>query len=323
MIKNKTIIITGAAGFIGTHLTELLLKNNNFLLLIDNFNDYYSGKEEQLKEITKNYQNKKDFILFREDLTNKSLYKNMEYEIDYIFHLAAQAGVRYSIMHATEVSKNNIISTINIFEYALKIKTIEKIVYASSSSVYGNPIYTPVDEDHPKNPISPYAISKLCGEIYANYYYQEYNLPITSLRFYSVYGPRGRPDMAIRKFFNLMFKNKEISIYGTGEQLRDFTYISDIINGLILACERDASNGEIFNLGCSNPISINDLVNKMYKITNKQRKINYIDKQQGDVDITHSNINKAKNLLNYTPKIGIDEGLLSQYQWQIKILSKN
>jgi len=323
MIKNKTIIITGAAGFIGSHLTEVLLKNNNFLILIDNFNDYYSGKKEQLEEITKNYQNKKDFILFREDLTNKSLYKKVNYEIEYIFHIAAQAGVRYSINHAAEVSKNNIVSTLNIFEYALKINTIQKIVYASSSSVYGNPIYTPVDENHPKNPISPYAVSKLCGEIYANYYYQEYNLPITSLRFYTVYGPRGRPDMAIRKFFNLMLKNKEISIYGNGEQLRDFTYISDIINGLILACEKDASNGEIFNLGCSNPISINDLVKKMYKITNKLKKVKYIDKQQGDVDITYSNIEKARKILKFNPKVEIDEGLINQYQWQIKNLSKS
>ena len=316
-------MITGAAGFIGSHLTDVLLKNNNFLILIDNFNDYYSGKEEQLEEITKKYQNKKDFILFREDLTNKSLYKKVNYEIEYIFHLAAQAGVRYSINHAAEVSKNNIISTLNIFEYALKINTIQKIVYASSSSVYGNPIYTPVDENHPKNPISPYAVSKLCGEIYANYYYQEYNLPITSLRFYTVYGPRGRPDMAIRKFFNLMLKNKEISIYGNGEQLRDFTDISDIINGLILACEKDASNGEIFNLGCSNPISINDLVKKMYKITNKLKKVKYIDKQQGDVDITYSNIEKASKILKFNPKVEIDEGLINQYQWQIKNLSKS
>ena len=323
MIKNKTILITGAAGFIGSHLTEILLKNNNFLILIDNFNDYYLGKEEQLEEITKNYQNKKDFILFREDLTNKSFYKKINYEIEYIFHIAAQAGVRYSINHAAEVSKNNIISTLNIYEYALKINTIQKIVYASSSSVYGNPIYTPVDENHPKNPISPYAVSKLCGEIYANYYYQEYNLPITSLRFYTVYGPRGRPDMAIRKFFNLMLKNKEISIYGNGEQLRDFTYISDIINGLILACERDSSNGEIFNLGCSNPISINDLVKKMYRITNKPKKVKYIEKQQGDVDITHSNIDKARKILKFNPKVEIDEGLINQYQWQIKNLPKS
>ncbi|MFX1309097.1 MAG: GDP-mannose 4,6-dehydratase [Promethearchaeota archaeon] len=320
MIKNKNIIITGAAGFIGSHLTEKLLTHNNFLILIDNFNDYYLGKEEQLEAVTNNYQSKQDFVLVREDLTNKSFYDKIPYNIDYIFHLAAQAGVRYSINNASEISQNNILSTVNILEYALKKTNIQRVVYASSSSVYGNPIYTPCDEDHPKNPISPYSISKLCGEIYTNYYYREYNLPTTSLRFYTVYGPRGRPDMSIRKFFSLILKDKEILVYGNGEQLRDFTYISDIIDGLILACENDASNGEVFNLGCSNPISVNNLVKKIYKLTNKPEKVIYIDKQQGDVDVTYSNINKAKNLLNYAPKIDIDEGLANVYQWHIKKL---
>ncbi|MFX0039520.1 MAG: GDP-mannose 4,6-dehydratase [Promethearchaeota archaeon] len=322
MLKNKCIIITGAAGFIGSHLAETLLKNNNFLILIDNFNDYYLGKEERLAKILNNYQNNKDYIIIREDLTNNSFIGQINYEIDFIFHLAAQAGVRYSINKAADVAKNNIISTVNIFEYALKIDNIQKIVYASSSSVYGNPIYTPCDENHPKNPISPYAVSKLCGELYADYYYREYNLPITSLRFYTVYGPRGRPDMSITKFFNLMLNDQEISIYGDGQQLRDFTYISDIINGLILACEKDVSNGEIFNLGCSNPISVNELIEKMYNITSKPKKVKFVDKQQGDVDITYSNINKAKSLLNYNPEFDIERGLMNHYNWQIKEFSK-
>ncbi len=323
MLKNKNIIITGAAGFIGSHLTEILLKNGNFLILIDNFNKYYLGKEERLEKILENHQNKKDYIVIKEDLTNKSFSEKITYNIDYIFHLAAQAGVRYSINKAAEVTHNNIISTVNIFEFALKLDNIQKIAYASSSSVYGNPIYTPCDEEHPKTPISPYAVSKLCGEIYANYYFREYNLPITSLRFYTVYGPRGRPDMSIYKFFNLMLNDKEISIYGDGKQLRDFTYISDIINGLILACEKDVSNGEVFNLGCSNPINVNNLIEKMYEITNRPNRTKYIDKQQGDVDITYSNINKAKTLLNYVPKVDIEEGLMNQYQWQNKEISKH
>ncbi|MFX1494565.1 MAG: NAD-dependent epimerase/dehydratase family protein, partial [Promethearchaeota archaeon] len=219
--------------------------------------------------------------------------------------------------HPIEVARNNIISTANIFEFASKLDNISKIIYASSSSVYGNPLYTPSDESHPTNPISPYAMSKYIGEIYANYYYREYGLPITSLRFYTVYGPRGRPDMAVYKFFNLMFQDKEITIYGDGEQLRDFTYISDIINGLVLAGkEKKESKGEIFNLGYSNPININELVDKMYKIANKTKKIRYIQKQKGDVDITHSDINKAKNILNFQPKVDIKEGLIMQYQWQ-------
>ena len=316
MIKNKNILITGAAGFIGSNLLEKLLNEDNFILIIDNFNDYYSGKEEQLYKILENYSFKKDYDIIKGDLINKTIFQVINYEIDIIFHLAAQASVLYSIDNAIEISNNNINSTVNVYEYALN-QDVEKIIYASSSSVYGNPLYTPVDEDHPKNPISPYAVSKLCGEIYANYYYRQYHLPVIILRFYTVYGPRGRPDMAIRKFFDLINKNKEIIIYGDGEQLRDFIYVSDIVNGLILAAENKESNGEIFNLGNSNPISINDLVDKIYNIFNKPKKVKYVDKQQGDVDITFSKIEKAKEILNYYPKISIDKGLEYTYGWQV------
>lgn len=319
MIKDKVIIITGAAGFIGSHLTELLLENDNFLILIDNLSKYYSGKEERLTKITSNYKDKEDFTLIKEDLTKRTFEDKIHHEIDFIFHLAAQAGVRYSIENPIEVSNNNIISTINILEYATKLDNLKKFVYSSSSSVYGNPIYTPCDEAHPKNPISPYAISKLTGEIYADYYYRENHIPITSLRFYTVYGPKGRPDMAIYKFFNLMLQNKEITIYGDGKQLRDFTYISDIVDGIILAGEKEEANGEIFNLGYSNPISINDLVDKMYQIVEKPKKIKFLQKQKGDVDITHSEITKAKSMLNFKPKIDIMKGLKLQYEWQSKI----
>ncbi|MFX0072654.1 MAG: NAD-dependent epimerase/dehydratase family protein, partial [Candidatus Hermodarchaeota archaeon] len=212
MIKNKAILITGAAGFIGGHLFERLIKENNYIVAIDNFNDYYSGKEENFKEITKNYEISEEYRLINGDLLDKSVYDKIDSDIDIIFHLAAQPGVRYSIEHASEVTNNNIISTINILEYSLH-HNIEKVIYSSSSSVYGNPIYTPLDEEHPKNPISPYAVSKLVGEIYADYYCREYNLAVTSLRFYTVYGPRGRPDMAIRKFFNLILQDKEIIVY--------------------------------------------------------------------------------------------------------------
>ncbi|MFX0072986.1 MAG: GDP-mannose 4,6-dehydratase [Candidatus Hermodarchaeota archaeon] len=314
MIKNKNILITGGAGFIGTHLFEKLVVNDNFIIIIDNFNDYYAGKEVQLENIIKNYEESRDYKVIKGDLVNKLTYNEINCEIDLIFHLASQAGVRFSMENASEVSYNNIISTVNVYEYALH-NNVKKVVYASSSSVYGNPIYTPLDENHPKNPISPYAVSKLSGEIYADLYYREYGLPVTTMRFYTVYGPRGRPDMAIRKFFDLMLQDKKIIIYGNGEQLRDFTYISDIIDGLILAGENKQSNGEIFNLGCSNPISVNQLVGKMYSITSKTRKIEYINKQKGDVEITYSNTEKAKRILNFNPEIDIDEGLRRTFEW--------
>ncbi|MBY9008379.1 MAG: GDP-mannose 4,6-dehydratase [Candidatus Lokiarchaeota archaeon] len=316
MIKNKCILITGAAGFIGSSLTETLLKHDNLLILLDNFNDYYPGKEKQLKEILSDYSQNSDYKLVKGDLVKFTTLTNINDEVDYVFHLAAQAGVRYSINNSSAVTYNNLVSTVNVFEYSIKIPSIQKVIYASSSSVYGNPVYTPVDEKHPKNPISPYAVTKLCGEIYADLYYKEYNLPITSLRFYTVYGPRGRPDMAIRIFFNLMQQNKEILIYGDGTQKRDFTYISDIIDGLILAGEKDSATGEVFNLGGSSPIEVNELVEKMYSITKVQKKIRFIEKQKGDVDLTHSDITKARKLLGFSPKVTIDVGLKNQYQWQ-------
>ena len=315
MIKNKSILITGGAGFIGTHLFEKLKEENNFIIILDNFDEYYIGKDTQFNELTKNFEESKDYKLIRGDLLEKSSFNKVNCNLDMIFHLAAKAGVRYSIENPSEVTKNNIVSTVNVYEYALR-NNVEKVIYASSSSVYGNPIYTPVDENHPKNPISPYAVSKLCGEIYADFYFREYGLPVTSLRFYTVYGPRGRPDMAIRKFFNLILQDKEIIIYGDGEQLRDFTFVSDIVDGLILAGEKKESIGEVFNLGCSSPIDVNQLVNKMYDIAKRPKKLKYIEKQQGDVDITFSNTEKAKKILKYNPKIKIDEGLRIAYEWQ-------
>jgi len=319
MIKNKNILITGGAGFIGSHLVELLIKEGNYIIIIDNFNDYYEGKDLNVQSAVKNHGTK-DYIIIKGDVTKKNIFNKITVNVDIIFNLAAQAGVRYSIENASEVAKNNIISVMNVLDYAVE-KDIGKIVNASSSSVYGNPLYTPLDEDHPKKPISPYAVSKLCGELYCDYYFREYNLPVTSLRFYTVYGPRGRPDMAIRKFFNLMLHDNEITIYGNGTQLRDYTYISDIVNGLYLAAEKAESSGQVFNLGYSNPISVNDLVEKMYAISGKTRKIKYIENQKGDVDITYSNTEKAKKILNYHPQVNIDEGLKKTYDWQKKIQS--
>lgn len=320
MIKNKNILITGGAGFIGSNLFKQLMQQDNNITIIDNFNKYYLGKEERLREITREFNTTQDYNIIKGDLLNKNIYDEINCDIDIIFHLAAQAGVRYSIAKPAEVTNNNIVGTVNIFEYAAKCN-IKKVIFASSSSVYGNPIYSPLDEDHPKNPISPYAISKLAGEFYADYYFRELNLPVCSLRFYTVYGPRGRPDMAIRKFFDLILKDKEITIYGDGEQIRDFTYISDIVNGLILSAEKNESKGQIFNLGCSNPIQVNDLVDKMYDIANKPKKVKYIEKQQGDVEITYSNIKKATNILDFYPKVKIDEGLKKTYEWQKNYLS--
>ncbi len=319
MIKNQNVLITGGAGFIGSHLFERLIENDNFALILDNFSSPYSENEKIVSEITKNYEINKDYGLIRGNLVDNSILTNLDYDIDIIFHLAAIPGVRYSIKNAAEVTNNNIISTVNIFENALK-KNVKKVVFASSSSIYGNPLYTPVDENHPKNPISPYAVSKLSCENYADYYFRESELPVTSLRFYTVYGPRGRPDMAIRIFINNVLHNKPIKIFGDGEQIRDFTFISDIIDGLILAAESNQSSGEIFNLGCSNPVTINTLVDKIYKIAEKPKDVQYLEKQKGDVQVTHSKIEKAQKMLQFKPNVNIDDGLTRTYDWQLENL---
>lgn len=318
MIKNKNVVITGGAGFIGSHLFERLIESDNFAIIIDNYSSPYSENEKIISDITKNYEIDKEYDLLKMDLVDDSNITKIDYDIDIIFHLAAIPGVRYSIKNAVKVTDNNIISTVNIFKNALN-RNVKKVVFASSSSIYGNPLYTPVDENHPKNPISPYAVSKLCCELYADYYYREFDLPVTSLRFYTVYGPRGRPDMAIRIFIDNILHNRPIKVFGNGEQIRDFTYISDIVDGLILAAEIDQSSGEVFNLGCSNPVSINQLVDKMYKIAKKPKNVQYYDRQKGDVEITHSNIDKAKKVLNFEPKVNIDDGLPKAYEWQLNI----
>lgn len=319
MIKNQNVLITGGAGFIGSHLFERLIEKDNFALILDNFSSPYSDNEKIISEITKNYEINKDYEVIKGDLVDNSILTNIDYDIDIIFHLAAIPGVRYSIKNAAEVTNNNIISTVNIFEYALS-KNVKKVVFASSSSIYGNPLYTPVDENHPKNPISPYAVSKLSCEHYADYYFREFELSVTSLRFYTVYGPRGRPDMAIRIFINNILHDKPIKIFGDGEQIRDFTFISDIVDGLILAAENDQSSGEIFNLGCSNPVTINHLVDKIYEIAEKPKDVRYLEKQKGDVKVTHSKIEKAQRMLQFNPKVNIDEGLIKTYEWQLENL---
>jgi len=319
MIKNQNILITGGAGFIGSHLFEKLIENDNFTLILDNFSSPYSENEKIVSEITKNYEINKDYELIKGNLVDNSILTSIDYDIDIIFHLAAIPGVRYSIKNAVEVTNNNIISTVNIFENALNMN-VKKVVFASSSSIYGNPLYTPVDENHPKNPISPYAVSKLSCENYADYYFREFELPVTSLRFYTVYGPRGRPDMAIWIFINNVLHNKPIKIFGDGEQIRDFTFISDIIDGLILAAEKDQSSGEIFNLGGSNPITINQLVDKIYEIAQKPIDVQYLEKQKGDVQVTHSKIEKAQKMLQFNPKVKIDDGLTRTYKWQLENL---
>ena len=307
---NEKIVVTGCAGFIGSHVCEKLLQLNYLVYGIDNLNDYYdvNKKLENLK-ILENYKNftfQKDDIC---DTTIISLWKP-----DKVLHLASMAGVRYSIENPTLYEKINIGGFINIMEECVKNK-VKHLVYASSSSVYGLNTKVPFSEDDPiKSCNSPYACSKMAMELYAKTYYQLYGLTNIGLRFFTVYGPRGRPDMAPYKFIKAIKENTLFKKFGDGSSSRDYTYIDDIVNGIISSLENNNNiQCEIYNLGNSSPVSLNKFIEICENVTGNKAIYQQISEQLGDVPHTYADIRKAKKDLNYTPKTTLQDGLKNLY----------
>ena len=306
------ILVTGCAGFIGSHLTEYLLQQNFEVVGIDNVNDYYDIKQKMINlKILSNYKN---FYFCKDDIVTTNIIDKIK--PDKICHLAAMAGVRNSIEYPKDYVKTNIEGFINLLEQAVKNK-VSNFVYASSSSVYGLNKKVPFsEEDDVVLCNSPYAASKRSMEVFANTYNQLYGLPLIGLRFFTVYGPRGRPDMAPYKFLNSIIKGKSIDKYGDGNSMRDYTYISDIVEGIVSALLTNKSKGsEILNLGNSYPISLNQFIETCEKITGKKAVVNQIENQLGDVPVTYANIDKAKKEFNYQPKVKLEEGLTNTYNW--------
>ncbi len=294
-------LVTGCAGFIGSHLVDKLLEQGYKVIGIDCFTDYYSRniKEANLTNALKN----KNFTLIEDDILNMAKFP----EVDYIFHEAAQAGVRASWGTSFEIySRNNIDATQKMLEF-YKDVNIKRFVYASSSSVYGDS-ELPMQEDSVLKPVSPYGVTKLAAEHLCYLYCKNYEVPTVSLRYFTVYGPRQRPDMAIHKFVKAIFNGDEITVFGDGSQTRDFTFVDDAIEANILAAESD-SVGEVFNIGGGSRISVNDLVTEIEKIVGNKARMKYIEKQKGDVLDTWADVSKAKEELNWKSKIGISEGL--------------
>lgn len=317
-------LVTGGAGFIGSHLCEALLKGNHSIICIDNFNDYYSPKRK--KENINRCTNNKNFKLFNLNICDFKSLRNVfsNNKIDQVIHLAAGVGVRASIDNPRLFANVNIGGTINILELC-RINKINKIVFASSSSVYGTNRKVPFSEsDNTNNIISPYAATKLSAELICKTYSQSYGLSIICLRFFTVYGPRGRPDMAIYKFTDNICKDQEIPIFGDGSTKRDYTFVSDIIDGIVSSTKKDLKF-EIINLGNSQTVELNTIVSliKKYSKTNKEIKIKKLSLQKGDVPVTYADINKAKKLLNYNPKVGIEEGIRKFIEWYKKTNEKN
>lgn len=322
-----TIFITGGAGFIGSHLTQELLKQGKQVISIDNFNDYY---DPNLKE--KNYELVKQtakevntfYKLYRGDIRDKELIEKIfaENKIDGVVSLAANAGVRPSIENPSFYVDVNLMGLTNLLE-ACRFHDVKSFVFISSSSVYGNNKKVPFSEkDAVDNPISPYAATKKAGELLCYTYHSLFKMNIACLRYFTVYGPRQRPDLAINKFTRLILEGQPIPMYGDGGTSRDYTYISDIVTGTIQALnyvmQKDKLIYDIFNLGGSHPIVLRELINIISQTIKKEPIIQQLPMQPGDVNTTYSDFSHAKKILNYQPKIEIKEGIAKFVEWYIQ-----
>ena len=307
------ILITGCAGFIGSHLCEKLLKDkSNEIIGIDIITDYYDTKQKlENLEILEEYDN---FKFKKEDILETNLI-NIE-KPDVVVHLAASAGVRNSLENPIKYIRNNIEGHTNLLDQSVK-NDVKLFIYASSSSVYGNNVKVPFsEEDKIENINSPYALTKFSCENFSKLYNKLYKIPVIGLRFFTVYGPRGRPDMAPYKFLSKIMNNEKIDKYGDGTSYRDYTYIDDIVNGIIGAIKnKNSRKCEIYNLGNTKTYSLNEFIDICENVTEKKAIINKMNDQKGDVSKTYSDIKKAKEDLDYNPVINLTEGLTNMFKW--------
>jgi UDP-glucose 4-epimerase len=304
------ILVTGGAGFIGSHVIDGLLETHKIICL-DNFDPYYSPRIKR-ENVAPNLS-RENFHLVEGDIKDKALLEEIicEEGVEYVVHQAAQPGVRASVKDPKKVHEVNTIGTLNILQAALD-SSVKRIVNASSSSVYGKVSYLPFDEKHPNDPISPYGASKLAAEHYCRVFGEIYGLKTVSLRYFTVYGPRMRPDLAISIFTKKALKNEPIEIFGDGSKTRDFTYIEDAVDATIKALKK--GEGE-YNIGGGARISIDDLAKKIIETTNSKSGIVYSSNIKGDAEHTWANVERAKRDLGWEPRVGIDEGLSRFISW--------
>lgn len=338
-----TYLVTGGSGFIGSHLVEELLKNGHSVINIDNFDDFYDykikinntleslGKKTQFAFTDKESDIKKLIIetdsetykLYYQDIRDKVSLQQIfnNYKIDLVVHLAALAGVRPSIERPLEYEEVNIRGTMNLWELCKEFG-INKFVCASSSSVYGNNEKTPFSEtDNVDRPISPYAATKKCGEILGHVYHHLYRIDMVQLRFFTVYGPRQRPDLAIHKFTKLISESKEIPFYGDGTTARDYTFIDDIIDGIIKSItylENTENVYEIINLGENEVINLKEMLSAIEGEMQKEAAKKPMPMQPGDVSKTNADISKAKYLIGYQPGTNFQNGIKKFVEWFLR-----
>ena len=311
------IVVTGCAGFIGFHLTKNLLEKNKKVIGIDIIDKYYDPKKK--KDRLKILNKYKNFKFFKIDLNKYDLIysKLKNYKVELIIHLAAQPGVRISIKKPHNTLKQNLVPFINILEIA-RLKKVKKFLFASSSSIYGDTkIYPFVEKDNQNVPVSVYGATKLSNEIIASSYSKNFNIKTLALRFFTVYGPYGRPDMAYYSFLDDLKKNKKIRVFNKGHMMRDFTYIDDIIKGIIsLINFKMKKNHDVINIGKGKPDQLMELI-KLIEVNYKKKfKIEYTKNiPNGDIKKTFSNVNKAKKLIKWKPKVNLDEGIKRFVNW--------
>ncbi|NIM19620.1 MAG: NAD-dependent epimerase/dehydratase family protein [Candidatus Latescibacteria bacterium] len=312
------ILVTGAAGFIGSHLCERLVKEGYDVVGVDSLTDYYDVriKRENLRELKGNEK----FTYYEHSLNDMDL-GSLIGEVDVIFHQAAQAGVRASWGNRfEEYIDSNIRATQRLCE-AAKNHPIRRFVFASSSSVYGETTNLPMGETQLPKPVSPYGVTKLASENLCLLYKKNYNLPAVCLRYFTVYGPRQRPDMAFHKFILRAMKGKPVEIYGNGTQTRDFTYIDDVIEANMSAMAYNGSES-VFNIGGGSRVSLNSALDILHDCCNLELDVRYKDAFKGDVKHTYADIALAQRELNYKPKVKLDQGLAYEVEWVGRLIRK-
>src|SRR5213592_944207 len=307
------VLVTGGAGFIGSHLAEKLLASGHQVVILDDFNDFYDPqtKHGNIAGLAR------DVTVYHVDLRDSESVRNLFHreKVDAIAHLAARAGVRPSIQQPRLYYDTNVTGTLHLLE-AARVTGVERFVFASSSSVYGASKRIPFSEDeHLTQTFSPYAATKIAGEFLCSTYSHLYNLRVVALRYFTVYGPRQRPDLAIHQFTRRIYAGQPIDQFGDGSTRRDYTYIDDVIQGTMAALEYDGPRYDIFNLGESDTIQLKDLIAAIENALGKKAKINQLPEQPADMPLTRADISKARKLLDYKPTTRLSDGLPRFIEW--------
>lgn len=307
------IIVTGAAGFIGSHLAEALLLQGEEVIGVDEFNDYYEPifKRKNAAKL----QSFSNFQLIEGDIQFLD-WQTLLKEVELVYHQAAQAGVRASWGKGFRTyTERNINATQVLLEAIKDAQNLKRLVFASTSSVYGDAETLPTHEEIIPLPVSPYGITKLAAERLCGLYHKNFGVPCVSLRYFTVYGPRQRPDMAFHKFFRAVLQDEAIPVYGDGQQTRDFTFVSDVITANLAAATTPAAVGEIFNIGGGSRVVLAEVLDTMADIVGKPIKRNHIEKAMGDARHTAADVSKARKILGYQPQVSLREGLTQEWHW--------